>query len=253
MDVGRLEVKITMDMKNTWKLLNVARKKAFTMIEMLAVILIIAIMAGAATFYIADTMSALRMTMTGEQLLSIFSSAQQTASSEGRVVELRFIKYRDATKAGSQPTFRTVVLLRHYQVGESSPDPAAQGVPLSTPLSIVSGDRVDAASGIVLSEDRTMSSLLAGSALASAGGGAGNVQVKGTDGTFREWVFPQQVTGSVSVFIRPDGTTNLDPAQQWFVTALSERSEEASDKSTVKNFYCVQIDPANSRIVSYRP
>jgi uncharacterized protein (TIGR02596 family) len=240
-------------MKNSISFLNPLRRQAFTMIEMLAVILIVAILAGSATFYIADTMSALRMTMTGEQLLSIFSSAQQTASSEGRVVELRFVKYQDASKPGSLPLFRSVVLLRHYQAGESSPDPADQGAPLTAPLSIVSGDRVDAASGIVFSQDRSMSSLLAGSGASSGGGNAGMVKVKGSDGQFREWTFPHRIAESVSVYIRPDGTTNLDPSQRWFVTALYERSEEASDKASVKNFYCVQIDPANSRIVSYRP
>lgn len=223
------------------------------MIEMLAVILIVAILAGSATFYIADTMAALRMTMTGEQLLSMFSSAQQTASSEGRVVELRFLKYQDSSKPNSVPLFRSVVLLRHYQAGESSPDPVEQGAPLAAPLSIVSGDRVDASSGIVFSQDRAMSSLLAGSGNNANQGNVGIAKIKGSDGQFREWTFPHRVTESVSIFIRPDGTTNLNPLEKWFVTALYERSEESGDKSSVKNFYCVQIDPANSRIVSYRP
>lgn len=223
------------------------------MIEMLAVILIIAILAGSATFYIADTMSALRMTMTGEQMLSLFSSAQQTASSEGRVVEIRFLKYQDLGKSAGQPMYRTAVLLRHYQVGEGSPDPADKGIPLGAPMSVVSGDRVDAASGVVFSEDKTMSSLLGSPAAGTSNGVASNVKVKGTTGKYEEWKFPHQITASTSVLIHPDGTTNLAAAEKWFVTALDQRSEESADKSTAKNFYCVQIDPANSRIVSYRP
>lgn len=223
------------------------------MIEMLAVILIVAILTGSATFYIADTMAALRMTMTGEQLLSLFSSAQQTASSEGRVVEIRFLKYQDAAKSAGEPMFRTAVLLRHYQVGEASPDPADKGIPLRAPMSLVSGDRVDAASGVVFSQDRTMSSLLGNSSGAAARVADSNVKTKGDNGSFEDWNFPHQVTESTSVLIRPDGTTNLAPAEKWFVTVLDQRTEESSDKSAAKNFYCVQIDPANSRIVSYRP
>ena len=82
-------------MRTNWSTLTRGLNKAFTMIEMLAVILIVAILAGSATFYIADTMSALRLTMTGEQMLSLFSSAQQTASSEGRVVEIWFLIFQD--------------------------------------------------------------------------------------------------------------------------------------------------------------
>jgi uncharacterized protein (TIGR02596 family) len=223
------------------------------MIEMLAVILIVAILAGSATFYIADTMAALRMTMTGEQLLSLFSSAQQTASSEGRVVEIRFLKYQDAGKSAGQPMFRSAVLLRHYQEGEASPDPADRGAPLNAPMSLVSGDRVDAASGVVFSEDQTMSTLLGNSSGVRQGASDSNVKIKGTNGAFEAWQFPHQVTQATSILIRPDGTTNLAPSEKWFVTVLDQRTEESSDKSTVKNFYCVQIDPANSRIVSYRP
>jgi uncharacterized protein (TIGR02596 family) len=240
-------------MRTNWSNLSRGLNKAFTMIEMLAVILIVAILAGSATFYIADTMSALRLTMTGEQMLSLFSSAQQTASSEGRVVEIRFLKYQDLGKSAGQPMYRSAVLLRHYQVGESSPDPADQGIPLAAPMSVVSGDRVDAASGVVFSEDNTMSSLLGKSSAGMSNAVGNNVKVKGTNGRFEDWNFPHQVTESVSVLIHPDGTTNLAPSEKWFVTALDQRSEESADKSNAKNFYCVQIDPANSRIVSYRP
>ena len=230
-----------------------AGRKAFTMIEMLAVILIVALLAGSATMYIADTMAALRMTMTGEQLLSLFSAAQQTASSEGRVVELRFLKYRDPRQSSGDPFFRTAILLRHYQAGEASPDPNDNGAPLQQPLSVVSGDRVDAAAGIVFSEDTSMSTLLADSSVRTTEAVSSDAKVKGVGGRFEDWKFPQQVVGSTSILIRPDGTTNLDPSDKWFVTALYERSEAAASKDDVKNFYCIQIDPANSRIVSYRP
>jgi uncharacterized protein (TIGR02596 family) len=218
----------------------------FSLIELLAVVSIIAILVAASASYYQGTMGGLRLATDGTQVESMLSAAQQTASAEGRNVEVRFYKFADAQQLGGG-RFRSIVLFRYYQAGEADPDPKGKGTPLAAPLAVVIGDTHTLAPGIVLTENNSMSSLLGSKTSPSA-----SVSTKVmTQSGLADWKFPVDGASYHSFVLRPEGTS-LDPKEKWFVTVVAARDEEAG-AADAKNFYCVQIDPGNGRVTSYRP
>jgi uncharacterized protein (TIGR02596 family) len=225
---------------------SIGTVRGFSLIELLAVILIIGLLVAASAPYYQGSMVALRLATDGAQVESMLSAAQQAASSQGRNVEVRFYKYASPEQMGGE-RFRSIVLLRYYQVGEADPDPRGTGVPLAAPLAVVIGDAHTLSPGIVLSEQSSMSPLLGNQ---TAPGSVIATKAMTKTG-LTDWEFSVPGASYRSFVIRPEGTS-LDPRGKWFVTAVSARDEEG-DPAAAKNFYCVQIDPGNGRVTSYRP
>lgn len=218
----------------------------FSLIELLAVVLIIGLLMAASAPFYQGSMVALRLASDGAQFESMLSSAQQSASAEGRNIEVRFYKYTDPQQLGVA-RYRSIVLLRYYQVGETNPDPKSNGAPLTSPLAVIMGDTHTFASGIVMSENSSMSTLLGSGTPPGV-----SVQTKILTNTGLEnWSYPVNGANYHSFVLRPEGTS-LDPNSKWFVTLVADRDEEGSP-GEAKNFYCIQIDPVNGRVTSYRP
>ncbi|MEM7012733.1 MAG: hypothetical protein AAF585_14760, partial [Verrucomicrobiota bacterium] len=62
----------------------------------------------------------------------------------------------------------------------------------------------------------------------------------------------------ISFEFLPDGGTNLPNApasgdNQWFVTILPERFDLQNNRSNLKNFVTIQVDPATGAITRYQP
>jgi hypothetical protein len=56
-----------------------------------------------------------------------------------------------------------------------------------------------------------------------------------------------------SFLIRPEGTS-LAAASLWFLTLVYEQdAENGTPINEIDNFSCIQIDPVNGRLLSYRP
>lgn len=222
----------------------------FTLIELLAVILIIGVLVGTSASYFQGSMSAMRISSEGTQLESMLSAAQQAASAEGRNIEVRFYQHADPAQLDGAKRFRSVVLLRYYQAGDLSPDPNAAGTVLTKPMAVVMGENYTLGAGVLMASDSSLSSLLG----AATSPGSTTVDTKIlSNHALDDWKFPVSDSDYHSFVIRPEGTS-LNPAGKWFVTIVSNRDEEGgASAGSVKNFYCVQIDPVNGRVVSYRP
>lgn len=219
----------------------------FSLIEMLAVVLIVGLLVSVSVGYMQEGMIALKISGDGSQVESMFSSAQQAASSEGRNIEVRIYKHDDPQQGGDA-RFRSIVLMRYYQAGEPNPAPGSGGAPLIRPLALVSGEIFTLSSGVVFSEAPSMSTLLTGPTRP-----AGGIETKIiTSGRSEAWEFPRDRAEYHSFVIRPEGTS-LNPSDKWFISLVSTREQDSADVAAAANFYCVQIDPGTARVTSYRP
>lgn len=226
---------------------NKVAAAGFSLVEMLAVVLIVGLLVSVTVGSMHEGMTALKISGDGSQVESLFSSAQQAASSEGRNIEVRIYKHGDNQQIGD-PRFRSIVMMRYYQAGEPNPAPGSGGAPLARPLAVVSGEILTLSSGVVFAEAESMSSLLSGPTRHSGGVDTITISASGSE----NWEFPQATAEFHSFVIRPEGT-NLDPNSKWFITIVSSRDQEFGSVTAAKNFYCVQIDPGTARVISYRP
>lgn len=223
---------------------------AFTLLELLLTVLVIAVLLAVMVPTMTDTMAANRLTNAGDQLYSLLSQAQQIASTEGRPVEVRFYKHLPTDTPGSRISYRTVVLMRHYDAGEPSPFPSEAGTVLQAPINVHHGETLILPEGVVIASSSNASTLLTLPEPADDG----NSSFKLGDGRV-EYKFPAERPEYRS-FIFGINNTNLpsNPSDRWFVTLIYETDEEKGTPiAAVDNYYCLQVDPVNGRITSYRP
>ena len=224
---------------------------AFTLIELLVVILVISMLLALTVPSMIGAMSANRLTGAGGQLLGILSDAQQMASAEGRVVEVRFYRNPDPTMPADDTggPFRSVLVLRYFQTGE--PDPTnPTGAPLKDPLAVAATGLQNLPGGIVMASDKTASTLLEVKAASTSA----KMKLRTAAG-YVDYEFPGGAAAEfASLVFKSEGTLNLDLTKKWYVT-LVEETWETSGKSLlqVPNFFCIQVDPVNGQISSYRP
>jgi uncharacterized protein (TIGR02596 family) len=227
------------------------QKQGFTLIEMLSVITIVGIVVGASAISFQGAIQGLALTSGSSEMVSGLSMARQIASSEGRNVEVRLYKHRmDGDSSQSPEFYRTMVLFRYFQPGEASPDPKAKGEVLQTPMAIPVGDRIKLGSGVAISEDQKLSTLLGSDTRPT-----GSIVTKqvGAEGMV-DWTFggAEQVEYR-SFVMRPEGTS-LQSDKLWYFTVAGQNEiERGAEIQKIKNFVCIQVDPVNGRILSYRP
>jgi len=228
------------------------RTAAFTLIEMLAVLGIVAIIVGASSIYFHGAIQAMKLTNGSSEIAGALSMAQQIASSEGRTVEVRLYSHSASDEAGSGANyFRSLVMLRYYQPGEPNPDPKAAGAALTEPTAVVIGTPIRLASGIVIAEDNSLSSLIGGAAQPTTSPATRQLSATGLE----TWEFLGG--GSEAEFrsflIRPEGTS-LAAGEKWFLTLVYQQdADRGTAANEIGNFACVQIDPVNGRVSTYRP
>ncbi|HYF37428.1 MAG TPA: Verru_Chthon cassette protein D [Prosthecobacter sp.] len=224
---------------------------AFTLVEMLTVVGIIAMLVALVTPALVDVIRSTRLNAAGDGLVNRLSLAQQSAVSLGQEVEIRFYQYinDDSDRPG-------VPLFYAYQVVEM---PVVNGVVQPRALS----DVYYIESGIVLSGQQGLSPLLQTTVQQQ--------ELPNQQFLFRptaQDVDPRAVQFAALRFY-PDGSCKSlsgdDPgtdveasAKAYTIPALIGsfvtfvESREA-DSDQPKNFYCIQIDSYTGKTRVYRP
>lgn len=225
-----------------------SNNRAFTLIEMISVIGIIALLVALVTPTLLDVIRSTRLSASGDSLVNRISLAQQSAVSMGSEVELRFYRYiNSSAERPSEDLFYAYQVVHSPQAG------------LERALSEV----YYLESGIILSRLDQLSPLLQ----------TVNNQRPSTDGNY---LFkppgsaqPDAVSYAAMRFY-PDGSMrmltsaaavngNLDAQARAYTVPSFDKSfltiVESKDALTAqpRNFFCVQIDSYTGKTRVYRP
>lgn len=172
----------------------------FSLVEMIAVMGIVAMLIAAAGFGLKNTWRSQQIAATGSSLMQAFSLAQSTALKYSRPVQVRIYRYPDEETIGGQAHFRA------FQV--TGVLPGASG---DRAWQITEVQKFE--SGVVMSKAPGFSSIVVGETV-----------LTGADGSDSAFSY-------IPIEFRPDGSTNLEtnPATPWTITLVSDlHAEETS-------------------------
>lgn len=213
------------------------RSSAFTLIEVLVVVAMIALIVAAMAPMVFSSLVSTRLTSAGETLGGQLSLARQMAVSRNESVEVRFYEYEDPESPGSRSEFRAVAIMSLRD------RPGAVDTGLREQLT----DTYFLPSGIVLGKTLALSPILASGSIPS-NTDAEKVIKRSNNARYK------------SIQINPDSSTNLtvllggtyQPEQTYFTVA--EERVLSDDRGVIPdNFFVVQIDPDTARTSTYRP
>jgi uncharacterized protein (TIGR02596 family) len=214
-----------------------AAGRAFTLIEVLVVVAMIALIVAAMAPMVFSSLVSTRLTSAGETLGGQLSLARQLAVSRNESVEVRFYEYEDPESPGAKPAYRAIAIMSL----RDRPGAAANG--LREQLT----DTYFLPSGIVLGSSQSLSPMLASGSIPST--------------QDLEKVIKRANNARYKAFqINPDSSTNLTvlmggtyrPDITYF-TVAEERVLTDDNGEIPKNFFVVQIDPDTARTSTYRP
>lgn len=208
-----------------------ARKpSAFTLVELLVVVAVIALIAGLAVPAIEPMMKGSKITTASDNVKFNLAAWRQQAIAENSPIEVRFLRYIDPTVPGQREAYRG------YQAGRFRQKKTENGAGsfIFDPL----GNVQKLPEGIVFSSQEQLSSLLTSEKVRE---GSHEFMVEGQDNLpFKSFSF------------RPDGSTELPKraGDTWFLTVVQERDDEQS-KTNPDNFVTLQIDAFNGSVRSF--
>ncbi|TDU80760.1 uncharacterized protein (TIGR02596 family) [Prosthecobacter fusiformis] len=196
-------------------------RPAFSLIEIIVVVMIIAILMALMTPPLLSVMEGNRLTQSGQGLLFRVSMAQQMALTDNRPVELRFFHYADDN--GFEGYHATQI----YFYDEASNDQE----PIESPLYFSQG---------IMIPDSPVSPLLSG--LTEDAPAAEKEPFKSMGAKYQRIIF------------YPNGSTSINaPLRDAYLTLCAVRTDTSDASVPPINYYTIQIDPVNGSTKSYRP
>ena len=206
-------------------------RAAFTLVELLAVIVIMSLIIAASAPMVFSSIASSRLTSSGESLLADLSLAQQTSLSLGQTTEVRFYKFSPDDGFGGASSFGAYQIFRVYdQPTEDPKNPGGALIteqPLTEPKRFREGVLAASAESPLITQ--------------------GSLQPEG--GRF----FLISGASYAAFRFTSDGSTDIKtPLRQSYIT-LAAFSGGAESSPLPPNIYTIQINPSTGNLRSYRP
>lgn len=223
------------------------RPAGFSLIELIAVIGIIVLVAAFAVPATTTILRGSQLTQASQVVSDQLNLARQVALSKNRMVEVRFIRFGDPEQPGEDPADPTSGKFRAMQIMEIN----ESGVPVPV------GKIQLLPNAVMMNEDK-LSSILDQS---SSDSETPRPRLDLKKPTPRDPELPRLKIDKrkyeyVSFRFLPDGSTNLMPSANWYLTlhSMTDRVGDDGGKAVPPpNFFTVQIDPISGATKAYRP
>ncbi|HWB02346.1 MAG TPA: Verru_Chthon cassette protein D [Verrucomicrobiales bacterium] len=216
--------------------------RAFTLVEILIVLALIAMLLFFTVPGLKDVLRGSKLTSTADQLVYDMGIARQTALKENVPVEFRFYKYRNPD-ARNEERFAAYQCYRLRQDLNKPSDYTAERIPVPVFEKVRFIPQ-----GVVLVDSNQWSPVLTDEKMNQS-----RERVQG--------LVPGEMDTEAlyySFIINPEGETNLDRsgAKQWYLSLVTENEyQKAPNPAALRpgNFITLQIDPYTANMRRYQP
>jgi uncharacterized protein (TIGR02596 family) len=239
-------------MKRTFQT-STARLHAFSLVEMLVVIVIVSLILALATPALTRTLQSTRLTSTGETLLGSIAEAQQTAVGTNTAVEMRFFNFTDTSAGDQSPIIHSYQLFKVVAATVGSGGSATIQETL-TPVA----NLVRLPEGIVIATDNSVSGAFSynGSSISQPDTKPNSpVGYSGVQGAnyFAFRFMPDGTCRTVNTNVNNMASLVYQTLQNNFFTLTYGSGTPVTLATMPKNFYTIQLDPYTGKVRTYKP